>query len=51
MAVTLDGLATGFADGMFQSRHRLLLRSGRAGHVKDFLLQNRAVKIVHAVTQ
>ena len=51
MAVTLDRLATRFADRMFQRRYGLLLRRLRARHVENLFLQNRAVQIVHAVVE
>ncbi len=50
-AITLDRLATGFTDRMFERRRGLLLWSGGASHVKDFFLQDGAVQIIHAVAE
>src|ERR1700730_14451258 len=36
---------------MLQRGDRLLLRSRRAGHVKDFFLEDRSVQVVHAITK
>src|SRR5205807_3503824 len=49
--VALDWNASGFADGVFESSDRLLLRRGRAGHVKNFLFDNRPVQIIRAITE
>ena len=51
MAVALDWLAASFADGVFESGHRLLLWSGRARHMEDFFFDDGAVEIVHAVAE
>ena len=51
MTVPLHRLASCLPDRVLQSRNRLLLRSGSAGHVENLLLQNRAVKIVHAIAE
>src|SRR5215475_150650 len=51
MAVTLHRFATRFANCMFESSYRLLLRSGCSGHVEDFFFQNRAMQIVHAIAE
>src|SRR5207237_10616336 len=51
VAVTLHGLAAGFPNGMFERSYGLLLRSSCAGHVEDFLFQNCAMQIVHAVAE
>src|SRR5262249_41814200 len=51
MTVALHRLAASFADGGFKRGDSLLLWCGGAGHVENFFLQNRSVKIVHAVAQ
>ena len=51
IAVALHRLATGFADGVFERGHGLLLRRRCSGHVKDLFLHNRAMQIVHAVAE
>ena len=51
MTVALDRLATGSPDRVLERGDRLLLRRGRAGHVKDFFLQNCAVQIVNAIAE
>src|SRR5205085_11573636 len=48
--VALDWNASGFADGVFESSDRLLLRRGRAGDVQNFLFDNRPVQIIRAIT-
>ena len=51
VTVALDRLAISLADGVFECRHTLLLRSSRPGHVKDLFLQNCAVQIIHAIAE
>src|SRR4029450_6492175 len=51
MTVTLHRLAACFPNGMFRSGYGLLLRSRCDGHVEDFLFQNCAMQIVHAVAE
>src|SRR5579864_468786 len=51
MTVALNGNAASLAYGVFQGSGSLLLWSGRSCHVKDFFFQNRAMKIVHAITE
>ena len=49
VAVALRRDAAGFADGILKRSNCLLLRRRCAGHVEDFLLDDRAVKIVDGV--
>ena len=51
MTVALHRLAASFANGVFKRGYSLLLWRGGAGHVENLFLQNRSVKIVHAVAQ
>src|SRR5712691_4729015 len=51
MAVALDWLATRFANRLLKRSDGLLLRSGSAGHMKNFFFQDSAMQIVHAVTE
>src|SRR4029077_10639149 len=51
MTVTLHRIAARFPNGMFESSYSLLLRSRSPGHVEDFLFQNSAMHIVHAVAE
>src|SRR2546426_3196313 len=51
VTVALDRLAASFANGVLECRHTLFLRSSRPGHVKDLLLQDCAVQIVHALAE
>ena len=51
ITVALDRLAASFADGVFKRGDSLLLRSGGAGHVENFFLQDCSVEIVYTVTQ
>ena len=51
MTVALNGYAAGFANGVLQRACALLLRSGRASHMKNFLLQDCAVQVVDAIAE
>ena len=51
ITVALHGHAAGLPDGVFERSHGLLLRCRRARHVENFLLQNCAMQIVHAIAQ
>ena len=51
MAVTLSWFAAGLTDRVFECGGGLLLWGRGASHVEDFLLDDGAVKVVHAVTQ
>ena len=51
MTVALYRLTARFANGVFESSHGLLLRSGCPRHVEDFFFQNRAVQIVHTIAE
>ena len=51
VAVSLDRLPTRFTDHALESFDSLFLRSGCARHVKDFLFHDRAVQIVHPITE
>jgi len=50
-AVALNRFTPSFPDCMFEGRDGLLLRSRRTRHVKNFLLDDGAVQIVHTVTE
>ena len=51
MTVALDRFTPSFANSVFKRGDSLLLRSGSAGHVENFFLQDCSMKIVHAITQ
>ena len=51
ITVALSWNSAGFANGVLERSDRLLLRRGRARHVENFFLHDRAVKIVDAVTE
>src|SRR5215216_4659667 len=51
LAVALDRFAASFTDGMLERGDTLLLRCRCASHMEDFLLQNRAVQVGHAVAE
>ena len=51
VTVALDRLAASFANDALERRHRLLLWGLGTGHMKNFLLHNCPVKIVHAIVE
>ena len=50
-SISLNRSSSGFADGFDHFRLGLQLRRGRAGHVEDVFLDDRAVEVVRAVAQ
>ena len=51
MTISLHWLPASFANSVLERSHALLLRGSCAGHVKNFLLQNCSVQVVHAVVE
>jgi len=51
VAVSLDRLPTRFTDHALESFDSLLLRRGCARHVENFFFHDRAVQIVHPITE
>ena len=51
MTVALRRFTSSFADGMFERRRGLLLRSSSARHVENLLLQDGAVQIINAIAK
>src|SRR6266487_1072710 len=49
--IALNGFTPSFPDCMFKRCDGLLLRSGRTRHVENFFLDDRAVQIIHTVTE
>src|SRR2546427_6278075 len=51
MTIPLRGFTPSFADRMFERRCSLLLRSGSAGHVENFFLQDGAMQVIYTITK